>query len=212
MGEKEIRLTSFTKMSRIEFTNVHVVESRFSKWQHCWEYKKAKKSMPNEAIREAITVAYCLYLQLTVEETNDYSHTRQSAIESLDDSISVIIDGLDQNTNYVLKMKQTMKGIESLYVKIHLCGILVHGIGLYFHVWIDAHHAHDSNQVVTSIMKVLEDVRRHRRKLRPILKIQAANCRRENKNIYLLALCANLVAFGFFEEVQLSILIVGHTH
>ena len=42
-------------------------------------------------------------------------------------------------------------------MKIHLCGILVQG--LYSDVWIDSHHKHDSNQVITSIMNVINDVR-----------------------------------------------------
>ena len=46
----------------------------------------------------------------------------------------------------------------------------------------------------------------------PTLLIQADNCTRENKNIYMFALCASLVGLGFFQEVALSFLIVGHTH
>jgi hypothetical protein len=48
--------------------------------------------------------------------------------------------------------------------------------------------------------------------LPPVLRIQADNCGRENKNIYVLGLYATLVALGFFKEIQLSFLIVGHTH
>ena len=68
-------------------------------------------------------------------------------------------------------------------MKTHLCGVLVHGEGLYLDVWIDSHHKHDSNQVVTSIMHVIDDVRARRGgKLPPVLRIQADNCGRENKN------------------------------
>ena len=34
----------------------------------------------------------------------------------------------------------------------------------------------------------------------------------ENKNKYMFAYCASLVAFGYFWEVRLFLLIVGHTH
>jgi ribosomal 50S subunit-associated protein YjgA (DUF615 family) len=44
------------------------------------------------------------------------------------------------------------------------------------------------------------------------LRIQADNCTRENKNIYMFALCAALVGLAHFQEVQLCFLIVGHTH
>ena len=106
-----------------------------------------------------------------------------------------------------------VKGIESRYVKTHLCGVLVHGVGLYTDIWIDKHHKHDSNQVVTSIMNVVQDVRNRRGNiLPPKLHIQADNCGRENKNQYMFALCAALVVFKYFAEVHLSFLIVGHTH
>ena len=76
-----------------------------------------------------------------------------------------------------------MKGIEGWYVKTHLCGVLVYREGLYSDVWIDLHHKHDSNQVVTSIMHVIDDVRTcHGEKFPPVLRIQADNCGRENKN------------------------------
>ena len=97
-------------------------------------------------------------------------------------------------------------------MKMHLCGVLVHGLGLYCHIWVDAQYKHDSNQVVTSILKVLGDVKIRRRTLPPTLRIQADNCSRENKNKYMFAFCACPVALGHFREVQLSFLIVGHTH
>jgi hypothetical protein len=72
--------------------------------------------------------------------------------------MSLIVDSMDQNTTMVPKMRQTMKNIESRFVKTHLCGVLVQGIGLYADVWIDAHHKHDSNQVITSVIHVIADV------------------------------------------------------
>jgi hypothetical protein len=83
--------------------------------------------------------------------------------------MSLIMDGMDQNTTMVPKMRQTVKNIESRFVKIHLYGVLVHGIGLYADVWIDAHHKHDSNQVITSVIHVIADVRRRKGRLPPTL-------------------------------------------
>ena len=98
----------------------------------------------------------------------------------------------------VPKMRQIVKNIESRFVKIHLCGVLVHGIGLYADVWIDAYHKHDSNQVITSIMHVIANVRQRKGRLPLTLRIQADNCTWENKNIYMFALCATLVGLGYF--------------
>jgi len=124
----------------------------------------------------------------------------------------LIVDGMDQNTTMIPKMRQTLKNIESQFVKTHLCGVLVHGIGLYADVWIDAHYKYNSNQVITSVMNVICDVKQRKGSLPPTLRIQADNTTRENKNIYLLAMCAALARLGFFKEVHLCFLIVGHTH
>ena len=70
-------------------------------------------------------------------------------------SLCLIVDGMDQNTTMVPKLRYFVKGIESRYVKTHLCGVLVHNVNLSTDIWIDTHHKHDNNQVVTSIMHVL---------------------------------------------------------
>ena len=113
----------------------------------------------------------------------------------------------------VPKLRQAVKEIKGQYVKTYLCGILVHGEDLYSDVKIDSHHKHDSNQVITSIMNVINDVRDRRGGLLPlVLHIQADNCGRENKNQYMLAFCAALVELSYFAEVYLSFLLIGHKH
>ena len=125
----------------------------------------------------------------------------------------LIVDGMDQNMTMVPKLQQVVKGIEGCYVKIHLCGILVHGEGLYLDVWIDSHHKHDSNQVITSIMNVINDVKDCHGGLLPLmLRIQTDNCGRENKNQYMFAFCVALVTFGLLRRGIFEFFLVGHTH
>ena len=73
---------------------------------------------------------------------------------SLDESC-LIEDGMDQNTTMASKLLKLVKDIEERYVKTHLCGVLVHGVALYTHLWFDVHHAYESNYVLTSLAKVL---------------------------------------------------------
>ena len=97
-------------------------------------------------------------------------------------------------------------------MKTHLYGVLVHGIGLYADMWIDAHHKHDSNQNITLVMNAICEVKQRKGFLPPTLRIQSDNTMKENKNIYMFAICASLGGLGFFQEVHLCFLIVGHTH
>ena len=132
-------------------------------------------AMPNEWQRQRIRENYHRHIEICNTERRDYWDSKQIATINPNEMLCLIIDGMDQNTTMVPKFRQSVKGIEGRYVKMHLCGVLVHGLGLYYHVWVDAHHKHDSNQVVTSIVKVLGDVRIRRGTFPPTLHIQADN-------------------------------------
>ena len=143
-----------------------------------------------------------LHQALQVEESRDYWKAKSNAILYPSESIYLIVDGMDQNLTMVPKLRQAIRGIEGRYVKTHLCDVLVHREGLYADVWINSHLKHESNQVITSIMHVITDVRTRRGGTLPlVLHIQANNCRRENKNQYMFALCAMLIGLGYFVEV-----------
>jgi hypothetical protein len=87
--------------------------------------------------------------------------------------MSIVVNGMDLNTTMVSKMQKMVKNIKGRYVKTHLYRILVHRWKLCCNVWIDAHHKHDSNQVVTSIMRILNYVYNARDELLQILYIWA---------------------------------------
>ena len=124
-------------------------------------------------------------MQIVIEERRHYWNAKRLAIEKPDDILYIIVEGMDQNATMVPKFWQLVKGIEGRYVKTHLCGVLVHSLALYCHIWLDAHHKYNSNQVITSIVRVLGDVRSRQGTLPPTLRIQADNCSRENKNKYI---------------------------
>jgi hypothetical protein len=73
--------------------------------------------------------------------------------------------------NYGSQDEANSEEHRSRFVKTHLYGVLVHGIGLYADVWIDAHHKHDNNQVITMVMHVIVDVRRRKGQLPTTLRI-----------------------------------------
>ena len=93
-----------------------------------WEYKKQRnKEIDAQQINEdAVDALYCLHLDLSVEEWKDYSRAREDGVETQDECMSIIIDGMDLNTIYVPKIKYSVKGIESRYVETRVCRFLVH--------------------------------------------------------------------------------------
>jgi hypothetical protein len=166
----------------------------------------------NNMMKDRLKQIYQRCHELQRQERDAYEDMKLNVKNRPDKFLSIVVDGMDQDTMMVPKMHQTMKNIEGWYVKTHLYGILVHGWGLYYDLWIDVHHRGDSNQVVTSIMWVLNAVHSARDTLPPILCIQADNCARENKNKFLFGLCATLVGLRYFEEACVGFLLVEHTH
>jgi hypothetical protein len=167
-----LSIASFHRMWRTEFPHVQIPPfSRFSKCYHYWEYKCGMETTTNAATRVEIKNLYVVHIRHQMEERCDYWLFKKSAMITPNLFMCLIVDGMDQNTTMVPKMRQTVKNIESRFVKTHLCGVFVHGIGLYADVWIDAHHKHDSNQVITSVMHVIVDVRRRKDRLPPTLRI-----------------------------------------
>jgi hypothetical protein len=55
-----------------------------------------------------------------MEERRGYWLFKRSAMITPDFFMSLIVDGMDQNTTMVPKMRQTVKNIESRFVKTHL--------------------------------------------------------------------------------------------
>jgi hypothetical protein len=125
----------------------------------------------NAAARLQIKELFLVHIRHQMEERCDYWLFKRSTMIIPDFFMSLIVDGMDQNTTMVPKMRQTVKNIESRFVKTNLCGVLIHDIGLYVDVWINAHHKHDSNQVIMSVMHVIVDVRRRKGRLPPTLQI-----------------------------------------
>ena len=149
----------------MEYTHVQIPpHSRFSKCQTCWEYWTCweASTTTNPTQKQLIWERLNLHQAVQVEKRKDYWKAKQNAILYPNESMCLIVDEMDQNTTMVPKLRQAVKGIEGRYMKTHLCGILVYGEGLYLDVWIDSHHKYDSNQVITSITHVINDVR-HRR-------------------------------------------------
>jgi hypothetical protein len=102
-------------------------------------------SVGKRPLRTEIKKFFLLHIRHQMEERHDYWLYKRLAMITLDFFMCLIVDGMDQNTTMVPKMRHMVKNIESRFVKTHLCGVLIHGIGLYADVRINAHHKHDSN-------------------------------------------------------------------
>ena len=88
----------------------------------------------NADARIRIKEVFMLHLLNQMEEHRHYWIFKRSCYMNSELYMCIIVDGMDQNTTMVPRMRQTVKHIESRFVKTHLCGALVHGLGLYYDV------------------------------------------------------------------------------
>ena len=108
-----IRKCAFYAFWRSDFPHVKISRtSRFSKCYVCWEYTSGLEALTNERMKYALKRQYCHHHTLIIEERQAYREARVEAARRLDHFISLIVDGMDQNTTMVPKLRQTVKNIE----------------------------------------------------------------------------------------------------
>jgi hypothetical protein len=69
----------------------------------------------NAAARVEIKNLYIVHIRHQMEERRDYWLFKRSAMITPDLFMYLIVDGMDQNTTIVPKMRQTVKNIESRF-------------------------------------------------------------------------------------------------
>jgi hypothetical protein len=77
-------------------------------------------------MKDRLKQIYQRHHELQRQERDVYEEVKLDARNRPNKFLSIVVDGMDQNTTMVPKMRQTVKNIEGRYVKTHLCGILVH--------------------------------------------------------------------------------------
>jgi len=79
--------------------------SRFSKCFYCWEYKCGMELTNNIVAKVQIINLFLIHIRQQMEKQRDYWEFKRSAIISSDFYICLIVDGMDQNTTMVPKMR-----------------------------------------------------------------------------------------------------------
>ena len=97
---------SFYRMWRMLYTHVQIPpHSRFSKCQICWEYRTCvEASNTNPTQKQLVREHLNLHQALQVEERRDYWKAKNTAILYPNESMCLIVDGMDQNTTMVPKL------------------------------------------------------------------------------------------------------------
>ena len=97
---------SFYRIWRMQYTHVQIPPHfRFSKCQICWEYRTCfEASTTNRTQKQLVREQLNLHQALQVEEWRDFWKAKNHAILFSNESMCLIVDGMDQNTTMVPKM------------------------------------------------------------------------------------------------------------
>jgi hypothetical protein len=208
--------SNFFKIWERHFPNVKIPkENRFTKCDTCSIIKLEKEKTNNKEKLMELNHLLDDHIKLQMEQRKRYHSIREQAETDMT-IMSVIIDGMDQNSTNLPHMKRIQKSDVNLwFLRTHLTGAIVHGHAVYafldFMQW-----PHDPNLTTNLIAQLIllhfTNLNSSGASLPRKLYIQLDNTARENKNRCVLSFLSFLVHVGIFDEVQLGFLMVGHTH
>ncbi|XP_063964995.1 uncharacterized protein LOC129278782 [Lytechinus pictus] len=210
LGEEVCCKEHFYRIWKKEMSHLTIPKvNRFSKCDICTQLKQSIERTNDKQARKALQQQREDHLTQQKTERMKYYKHAQKARQHPEKYISIIIDGMDQQSTSIPKFYRTAKSISSAWrLPSHVTGTIVHGRGQ--HMFVDnKEYPHDSNLTANILLQVLN---KYANSLPDTLYLQMDNCGRENKNQCLLALCALLVELNVFKKVKLCFLMKGHTH
>ena len=134
------------------------------------------------------------------------------AVRQPTEFLSICQDGTNQLPFGFPNFREVDKSLGTERLKTHLMISLAHGRGAYVYITPEARVAGDPNLTIECLQRTLMSVEAQDGYLPPVLYLQLDNCFRENKNSYLVSYLTWLVERKVFKRIELSFLMVGHTH
>jgi hypothetical protein len=189
----------FSKVVKENFAHVKVPwTQRFAKCAECtkttFAMERTRDRLQLKALEEKRQVHYDKWYK---ERSKYWLHIAKAKAHP-EQYLSIILDGMDQHKRLIPRLKQeSAKMQKATHLKLHLVGVLVHGIGSYVYMCTES-IASDSNLTIECLLRTIVKLKRP---LPPVLYVQADNCSRENKNMYVLGMLAQLVQMKVFRKV-----------
>ena len=150
---------------------------------------------------EAVVYTFFVYR----EQRRRYHAIRERA-ETDRSIMSIILDGMDQNSTNLPHLKRVNKTAANLWhLRTHLTGVIIHGHGSYAYMDL-LQWPHDPNLTISILIEVLLhrmlNLIENCHLLPKKLFLQMDNCVRENKNQHVMAFLSLLVQEKVFDEVR----------
>eukprot|EP01103_Thecamoeba_quadrilineata_P009529 TRINITY_DN192_c0_g1_i13.p1 TRINITY_DN192_c0_g1~~TRINITY_DN192_c0_g1_i13.p1 ORF type:complete len:858 (-),score=130.06 TRINITY_DN192_c0_g1_i13:38-2350(-) len=205
------KYATFFRCVRTQFP--HVKRPRFTrlgKCDTCTRLSQNIQSATSDDQKDLLRKERKDHTKLTQAERRSYHQRRFLGRENPREHLSIIIDAssgihlphispIPKGFSYNDRLKLTIFGVidHSHSLKKLYCLLPVWNLGPNLTITILMHHLYDLKQKSLASQNLL---------------LQMDNSAKDNKNKYVIGVLALLVHLGWFKTIQMSFLIVGHTH
>ncbi|KAG2370876.1 hypothetical protein C9374_001392 [Naegleria lovaniensis] len=205
---------NFCNLIEQEFPTIILPKStRLGKCDDCLQFKKekAKLELKDTKGRNALDEKIKIHQQHHEKERAYYYYRREKAQQNPSDIECIIIDGAEAIQFPVMYPipKSASSNVQKL--KMGCYGLIAHGANTRMLKLIPPHFPGGANLACTVLYEACRQQIESNNRSRTLF-VQADNCAKEAKNKYSIAFLAMLVHYGWFEEIFISTMIVGHTH
>ena len=184
----------------------------FAKCDTCVDLRKKIVSTRSDDLLTKLRQTLGDHLKFIRRERMAYAMKRQRAIHQPREFMSMIIDGADQSKfGHPHSAEKTHSSDSAWKLKMHLLGVLVHGIGSYAYTC-PSHVAQGHNVTIQALWDTLVHIKKKQGWLPPVLYLQLDNTTKSCKGKWLCAFLALLLRHRAFKKILISFLPVGHTH
>lgn len=133
------------------------------------------------------------------------------ACHNPDDSMSIILDGVDQKAFVLRHFLKNWKDVTGEGMKVKIMGVKEHLTPSDICLYLMTDEYETGANPIEELHRTLVN-KSSNSVIPPVLFVQADKCTRENKNMYFLSDCESLVAWDVLREVCVSFLPKGHMH
>ena len=161
---KEISLSHFNYvwLKKLQYIK-NLKCTRFATCRKCGIYNAKLKKLEDEEQKQYIRGLKKQHIQMTLVERKHYHNIRTLGVENSSQVLTMIVDGMDQSKTIIPHTSKPTKLLENKNrLQTFITGILVHNQMPYSMAYISPPSiAHDSNCVLTCIIKGLIQVQKH---------------------------------------------------
>ena len=216
VSKKDVKLlpscSAFLRVLHKMFSHVKFLkQTTLGRCDFCLSIPTRQSSLKNQADIDAFSAACASHRELYTHEHMFYASRTETSKASPDSVLHLVFDCPDSyELPHIVPVTKDTANTDKLTV--HAVGTLNHSSQERDYIFFLDSYLKNSNLTITCLFLHIVQHLSKNSSQPPVLWLQSDNASGENKNRWMIAFVVWLVEIGWFVEVMLSMLPVGHTH